>query len=50
MKKNILKITFTAALAVVAGVTAYQAQNKEMPCCKYTANKYSACSAIDVCP
>ncbi len=100
MKKNILKIVFAAALAVVAGVTAYQAQNKEMmsdlalanvealardentggdhgneetfkkgymastyklyipefhmytemPCCKYTANKYSACSAIDVCP
>ena len=31
MKKNILKITFAAALAVVAGVTAYQAQNKECP-------------------
>ena len=30
MKKNILKITFAAALAVVAGVTAYQAQDKEM--------------------
>ena len=30
MKKNILKITFAAALAVGAGVTAYQAQNKEM--------------------
>ena len=29
MKKNILKITFAAALAVVAGVTAYQAQDKE---------------------
>ncbi len=30
MKKNILKITFATALAVVAGVTAYQAQDKEM--------------------
>ena len=29
MKKNILKITFAAALAVVAGVMAYQAQDKE---------------------
>ena len=30
MKKLILKITFATALAVVAGVTAYQAQDKEM--------------------
>ena len=30
MKKNILKITFAAALAVVAGVMAYQAQDKEV--------------------
>ena len=30
MKKNILKITFATALAVVAGVTAYQAQDKEI--------------------
>ena len=30
MRKNILKITFAAALAVVAGVTAYQAQDKEV--------------------
>ncbi|HJD12059.1 MAG TPA: NVEALA domain-containing protein [Candidatus Phocaeicola caecigallinarum] len=30
MKKNILKITFAAALAVVAGVTAYQAQDKDV--------------------
>ena len=22
----------------------------EIPCCKYTGNKYSACSATDVCP
>lgn len=30
MKKNIFKIVFAAALAVVAGVTAYHAQDKEM--------------------
>lgn len=30
MRKNILKITFAAALAVVAGVTAYQAQDKKV--------------------
>ncbi len=30
MKKNILKITFAAALVVVAGVTAYHAQDKEI--------------------
>ena len=30
MRKNILKITFAAALAVVAGVTAYQAQDKDV--------------------
>lgn len=29
MKNTILKIAFAAALAVVAGVTAYNAQNKE---------------------
>ncbi len=29
MKSRFLKITFAAALAVIAGVTAYQAQNKE---------------------
>lgn len=29
MKNTILKIVFVAALAVVAGVTAYNAQNKE---------------------
>ena len=29
-QKNILKITFAAALAVVAGVMAYQAQDKEV--------------------
>ena len=30
MKSRFLKITFAAALAVVAGVTAYQAQDKEV--------------------
>lgn len=103
MKLRFLKIVFAAALAVVVGVTAYQAQDKEImsdlalanvealahdenpggdhgndnddevfkkgyaastyklyipefnmyteiPCCKYTGNKYSVCSAIDVCP
>lgn len=29
MKNTILKIAFAVALAVVAGVTAYNAQNKE---------------------
>ena len=30
MKKNMMKLAFAAALAVAAGVTAYQAQEKEM--------------------
>ncbi|HIY35312.1 MAG TPA: NVEALA domain-containing protein [Candidatus Paraprevotella stercorigallinarum] len=30
MKGTVLKITFAAALAVVAGVTAYQAQDKKV--------------------
>ena len=30
MKLRILKIVFAVALAVVSGVTAYQAQDKEM--------------------
>lgn len=30
MKKNMMKLAFAAALAVAVGVTAYQAQEKEM--------------------
>lgn len=30
MKKVILKVTFAVALAVVTGITAYNAQNKEI--------------------
>ena len=30
MKKNIMKLVFAATLAVAAGVSAYQAQEKEM--------------------
>lgn len=30
MKKNIMKLAFAATLAVVSGLTAYHAQDKEM--------------------